>query len=167
MGITDLKEKMRIKNPLDLLKKIKEALLALLSGVPALLKGLFNLSPGTSDEDGQSRLPPQSRKIRLIVLGVAGVTVVLIVSIIIVVVINTTRLEGGEIPNVTTAISIPPEDFFFPSEPDFLPGFLPEREPRRFWSLEDIRQYWKVPENSDWWRGEIKSTVDKLMEGVP
>jgi len=56
---------------------------------------------------------------------------------------------------------------FYPLEPDFLPGFLPEREMRRFWTLDDIRPYWKAPGNSPWWMEEITSTVDSLMEGVP
>ena len=63
-------------------------------------------------------------------------------------------------------VSISVEDMFIPPEPDFLPEFIFEREKRRFWSLEDIRQYWKVPDSSDRWREEIKSAVDKLMEGI-
>jgi hypothetical protein len=65
------------------------------------------------------------------------------------------------------SLTIPMEELFIPAEPDFVPEFIFEREKRRFWSLEDIRQYWRVPDSSDRWREEIKSAVDKLMEGVP
>jgi len=59
------------------------------------------------------------------------------------------------------------EELFIPAEPDFVPEFIFEREKRRFWSLEDIRPYWKAPDSNDRWTEEIKSAVDKLMEGIP
>ena len=62
---------------------------------------------------------------------------------------------------------IPLEDIFLPAEPDFLPAFLFERQPRQVWTIEDIRPYWKIPEKTGLWQKEIKSAVDKLMEGVP
>ena len=62
---------------------------------------------------------------------------------------------------------IPPEELFIPTEPDFLPEFLLEREPRSSWSLDEIRPYWKNPGTPEFWQEEIKSAVDKLMEGVP
>jgi len=68
---------------------------------------------------------------------------------------------------VAGGLTIPVEELFIPAEPDFVPEFIFEREKRRFWSLEDIRQYWRTPDSSDRWREEIKSAVDKLMEGIP
>lgn len=62
---------------------------------------------------------------------------------------------------------IPSDELFSPAEPDFLPKFLLEREPRFSWSVEDIRPFWKNPANTGLWQGVIKSEVDKLMEGVP
>jgi len=62
---------------------------------------------------------------------------------------------------------IPPEELFIPAEPDFVPDFLLEREPRHFWSVEDIRPYWRVPANPEFWQGVIRSAVDELMENVP
>ena len=70
-------------------------------------------------------------------------------------------------PDMAVGPAIPAEDLFFPSEPDFLPAFILEREPRFSWSIEDIRPYWRNPEHTEKWREEIKSAVDKLMEGVP
>ena len=62
---------------------------------------------------------------------------------------------------------IPPEELFIPAEPDFVPDFLLEREPRHFWSVEDIRPYWRVPANPEFWQDLIRSAVDELMESVP
>ena len=62
---------------------------------------------------------------------------------------------------------IPQEELFSPTEPDFLPNFILEREPRNYWAVEDIRSFWKIPSDTGFWRREIKNTVDKLMEGVP
>lgn len=76
------------------------------------------------------------------------------------------RPASGLTPGVTAGFSIPIEELFFPVEPDFIPEFLLEREPRRFWSLEDIRQYWRVPGETELWRGEVRSAVDRIMEGV-
>lgn len=70
-------------------------------------------------------------------------------------------------PIGAAGFSIPAEDLFLPAEPDYVPEFILEREPRSSWSAEDIRPYWRSPANSEYWRGEIKSAVDKLMEGVP
>jgi len=64
-------------------------------------------------------------------------------------------------------LTIAMEELFIPAEPDFVPEFIFEREKRRFWSLEDIRLYWRTPDSSDRWREEIKLAVDKLMEGIP
>jgi len=64
-------------------------------------------------------------------------------------------------------ITIAADELFIPAEPDFVPEFIFEREKRRSWSLEDIRQYWRIPDASDRWVEEIKSAVDKLMEGIP
>ena len=171
MDLSGLKEKLRSFAPLELLKTLKEFLLALLSNIFSLPK-IFprrvsgGRSTGSFDEESEDRPSFFVRKKRFIVLGFAGLTVVLVSSIIIVTAIRAARPET-DLFSVASGLSIPAEEFFFPSEPDFLPGFLPEREPRRFWSLEDIRQYWKNPGNSDWWMEKIESTVDSIMEGVP
>ena len=163
MDFGKLIEKLRIESLLGLLIKVKDAVLALASEIITFPKSLPERLQDTFNE-AQADL---GRTRRIIVFVLAGVAVVMIFSIIITIVINTIRPEPEEALHVVIGVSIPSEDLFFPSEPDFVPDFLPEREPRRFWSLDEIRRYWKIPENSDWWRGEIKSTVDRLMEGVP
>ena len=109
------------------------------------------------------RLPGEKRRPFIIGLGGLGGLLVIILVVIIV--------KPGRGANSTSAMArafvIPQEELFIPSEPDFVPEFLLEREPRKDWQLEDIRKYWKSPEISGFWREEIKSAVDKLMEGVP
>jgi len=69
--------------------------------------------------------------------------------------------------DVSAGSGIPPEELFIPDEPDFLPDFLFEREPRRSWFIEDIRPYWIPPADHGFWQGIVRSTVDELMEAVP
>ena len=166
MDLAGLKEKLRSASPIELLKRIKEALFVLWSEAVSLPKRLFGRFSGSSGEAPQDESSPFARKKRLILFGLGGATVLLFGLVIAFVVANA-RPKGTGFSNVAAGLSIPIEEFFSPSEPDFLPGFLPEREPKRFWSLDDIRQYWKIPGNSDWWLEEIKSTVDSLMDGVP
>jgi len=86
---------------------------------------------------------------------------------------------------VKSTQAIPDDELFPPAEPDFLPDFLLEREPGKRWSVEDIDPYWKNPaagpaltasqtgrggageERVEWFRAEVKTAVDKLMDGVP
>jgi len=109
------------------------------------------------------RLPEEKRRPFMVGLGGLG-GIVLIMLIVIIV-------KPGRGANSTSAAArgfvIPQEELFLPPEPDFVPEFLLEREPRRAWQLEDIRPYWKPPETGGFWREEIKSAVDELMEGVP
>jgi hypothetical protein len=68
---------------------------------------------------------------------------------------------------MTTGPSIPADDLFIPGEPDFIPDYILGKEKRSFWSVEDLKPYWKTPGNHEFWRSEIKSEMDKLLEGVP
>ena len=170
MDLSGLKEKLRSLAPLELLKKLKEALLALWSKVFSLAKGLGGRFPGGrssgSSEEAQEEGPfPAARKKKLILFGLGGGAVV--VGLVIIIIAVNARPGRTGLSNIAPGLSIPAEELFFPPEPDFLPGFLPEREPRRFWTLDDIRQYWKTPGNSGWWMEGIKTTVDSIMEGVP
>jgi hypothetical protein len=172
MELADLKEKLRSAAPLDLLEKLKEALSAFCSNVISLIKGLpgrflGGRHSGPSNNVLREEASPSARKKRLILFGLGGAAVLLFGLIITFIIANAAKPKGTGLSNIAADLSIPSEEFFSPSEPDFLPGFLPEKEPRRFWSLEDIRQYWKAPGNSDWWMEAIKTTVDSLMEGVP
>jgi len=109
----------------------------------------------------------QTGKKKAVIFGVAGFAALFLILIIAILALNIGRSRESSANNLAAGPAIPSEDLFIPAEPDFLPQFLLEREPRRFWSIDDIRLYWKNPGDPDHWRGEIKSFVDKLMEGVP
>ena len=112
------------------------------------------------------RFPEEKR--RPIMFGTAGALVFFLV-IIIALSANSGRPERAAAPEMAVgpSIPIPIEELFLPAEPDFLPQFLLEREPRQFWSIEDIRPFWRNPGSPELWRREIHSAVDRLMEGVP
>jgi hypothetical protein len=83
------------------------------------------------------------------------------------------RAERGSAPSpgaaAVPAPDVPAEELFIPAEPDFLPAFLLEQEPRHAWSAGDVQPYWKNPgdANGELWREEIRRGVDAIMEGVP
>jgi|TergutMp193P3_1026864.scaffolds.fasta_scaffold03493_6 hypothetical protein len=161
MDFSNLKEKLRNLAPL------KEALLAIWSNVFSFAEGIAGRFFGGGSFNPSGEDDPRAGKKRLILLGLGGVTVLLLGLLIFIIVRNVSRSDRTGSSNIASGLSIPVEELFFPREPDFLPGFLPERERRRFWSLDDIRPYWKAPGNSVWWMEEITSTVDKFMEEVP
>ena len=103
---------------------------------------------------------------RPILLGLGAMTGVFIILLIGALLLNLGKTKQSAGPAMAAGPFIPPEELFLPEEPDFLPDYLLEREKRSSWSLEDIRLYWQKPENSELWREEVKSSVDKLMEGV-
>jgi hypothetical protein len=106
-------------------------------------------------------------KRRPILIGLGGMAVLFLVFVIIILAVNSRKPKANTVSGMAAGLGIPVEELFYPAEPDFLPDFIPEREPRSFWSLEDIRQYWKTPGEAALWREEIISAVDKLMEDVP
>ena len=109
----------------------------------------------------------QTGKRKAMIFAVAGFAALFLILIIAVLALNLGRPKESSARNLIAGPVIAQDELFIPAEPDFLPQFLFEREPRRFWSIDDIRPYWKNPGDPDHWRGEIKSFVDKLMEGVP
>jgi len=106
-------------------------------------------------------------KRRLMFFSIGGFALLFLILIISALVLNFGRPKDSSVQSLASGPPISTDELFIPAEPDFLPKFLPEREPRRFWSLDDIRPYWKTPGDSEQWRGEIREAVDKLMEGVP
>ena len=114
---------------------------------------------------GPGSVPEGKRRVMIFAIG--GFAALFLILIIAILALNFGGPKESSVQNLAAGPSVPSEDLFIPAEPDFLPQFLPEREPRRFWTLDDIRPYWKNPEDSGQWRGEIRSAVDKLMEGVP
>jgi len=168
MDLSGLKEKIS-----GFLEKIK--------GIPEKAKGLFDKSkePKTEVSEKQqffsvllTRLNnlfnsagPDKRKPLLIGFGaLAGIFLILVIAAG----LSSSKKRRTISPGaVSEGLTITMEELFIPAEPDFVPEFVFEREKRRFWSLEDIRPYWRIPDPGDRWREEIKSAVDKLMEGIP
>jgi hypothetical protein len=104
------------------------------------------------------------------VLFCLGGAVLLFILLIVVVPATKTGSSGGSGLSEAPGVFVPPEDFFMPQEPDFLPDRLLEREPRRPWTGEDIRPFWKDPADSalkEDWRSEMSRVIDELMESVP
>jgi hypothetical protein len=111
------------------------------------------------------RFEPEKRKPLLI--GSGSLICILLILIIAAGVSSSKKKRTISPEAAPEGLTIAVEELFIPAEPDFVPEFIFEREKRRFWSLEDIRPYWRTPDSSDRWREEMKSAVDKLMEGIP
>ena len=169
------------------LEKGKEAAKEFLGKIAVALKALVEPASGLRALFAEKIAPPVSRLYRqiaalltarfgsifpasgkktrqpIIVGGIAGFLLILIIVAI------ATSVGGREanIPLAAQSIhAIAPEELFIPDEPNFLPDFLLEREPRHFWSVDDIRPYWRTPGAQDFWQGIIRSTVEELMENV-
>jgi len=110
------------------------------------------------------RIPEGKRRPYLI--GIGGLGCLLLVMIV-AFLMTMGRQNRSSTAALAIGFVIPQEELFIPAEPDFVPEFIFEKQPKRSWSLEDIRLYWRKPEISEHWREEIKSSVDKLMEAVP
>jgi hypothetical protein len=157
MDLTRVKETAK-----ELLNKFAGALKEL----PAHRRKVFAYLTGKInffEEKYLGRFPKEKR--RFILLSFAGLFVILIALALLMV--NSGKPKEGSSPPMSAGFAIPDDELFIPGEPDFVPDFLPERESRLSWSLEEIRPYWRSPENAGLWRGEVKSAVDNLMEGVP
>ena len=111
------------------------------------------------------RVPSEKR--RILLFGFGGAVVFFFILVISVMAFNSRRPEKSVPPNVSAGTTAPVDDLFMPGEPDYLPEFLLERDPRRFWSLEDIGPYWKNPAEAGKWKNIARSAVDQLMETVP
>jgi len=110
--------------------------------------------------------PFPAEKKRPLIFVAGGLAALLLLIVITAAALNSRRPREGD--PVTRALHhIPPEELFIPAEPDFVPDFLLERDPRHFWSIEDIRPYWRIPANPEFWQDVIRSAVDELMESVP
>ena len=110
-------------------------------------------------------VPEEKRK--PLIIGVGGLAGLFIVLLIAAMAMNSGKKEKSRPSVMAAGLVIPHEELFIPEEPDFVPEFLFEREPRRSWSVDDISPFWKAPDTSGRWMEEIKAAVDKLMEGVP
>jgi len=167
------------------LKEIINGILGKISAIPEKAGGFFGKSNETSRTDKSlfdkikesfsvlvARIKDainnvESDKRKPLLIGFGALAFLFLILVIAAGVLSSKKRRTIPPDAVAGGLTIPVEELFIPAEPDFVPEFIFEREKRRFWSLEDIRQYWRIPDSSDRWREEIKSAVDKLMEGIP
>jgi hypothetical protein len=109
-----------------------------------------------------ARVPREKRRPLLLCLGGA-------VSVLICLVVILLAGSGREGVREAAEPAVPPEELFFPGEPDFVPSLLLEREPRRFWTPEDLAPFWKDPGDlgRDRWMKEMEQVIDTIMEEAP
>jgi len=176
MNLTKVIEKVKefLGKITETFKSLVAALGNLFAHLPGLLKpvrgkvaSFSERSPRSADKrsDGSNRFSGGKRRTLFFVLG--GLAALFLVLLIAAVAINSRGAKKSASVDMSAGLIVAPEELFPPAEPDFLPELILEREPRRSWSIEDIRPYWKNPENPGVWRDLIKSTVDELMESVP
>jgi hypothetical protein len=159
--------------PLDLLAKLKKpgaALGGFFRGLPGKFSSFFarvrekELPSGGLFRGNRKRL----------LIGVGAALAVLLLSLAAVLLITSRGSRAGPPPAEGRAgpvqgLRIPPEELFFPDEPDFIPGVLLEREPRDSWTAEDAAPYWQDPlkYGEEPWREQAESVIDELLERVP
>jgi hypothetical protein len=160
MDLSGIKEK--INGVFEKIKGIPKKSVSFFDKIrkPNFFSGIISRFKSILDRSGPDKKKP-------LMVGFGGLAVLVLVLVITIGVINSKKRRMISHEAVSEGLVIAAEELFIPSEPDFVPEYIFEREKRRFWSLEDIRQYWKIPDTSDRWREEIKSAVDKLMEGIP
>jgi hypothetical protein len=131
---------------------------------PGKLKGFLDEKAGPLADRLLARIPREKQKPFFFCLG--GIVVVLICLIVIILAAGVGRPEKKE---EAAELTIPSEELFFPGEPDFVPSLLFEREPRQFWTPDDIEPFWEDPEKlgRDQWLKEMELVIDKLVEDVP
>jgi len=135
-----------------------------INSIPDRIKESFSVLV-TRVKDAINNVGPDKKKPLLI--GFGALVVLFLILIIAAGISSSRKRQKASLDAVAGNLTIPIEELFIPAEPDFVPEFIFEREKRSFWSLEDIRPYWKIPDSGDRWLEEIKSAVDKLMEGIP
>ena len=158
--MTKLMEKIK-----EVLAQIKELALSLPGVINTALPRLLALKNGLREKLDTGYF--LSEKKRPLLIGLGGMIAILMVLLI---VITASRDRGGRADDSPAAIpvgfTISVEDLFFPSEPEFFPEFILEREPRSSWSIEDLRPHWRSPADIEIWRNQLRSSVDRLLEGV-
>ena len=111
------------------------------------------------------RIPQEKRRFFLLILG----GLVFFSICLTVVSITIGRRGPADSRAIIVDPGIPPEELFYPREPDFLPPLLLERDPHQPWTVENLELFWKNPKvlNEDKWRETASAAVDKLLDGVP
>ena len=80
------------------------------------------------------------------------------------------RENGSPAPQRISIISpIPPQELFYPEEPDYVPAVILGREQRSVWEAEDAAEYWQDPLmfGEEKWRERIEKAIDDLLERIP
>jgi hypothetical protein len=110
-------------------------------------------------------------RLALVCLGAFGVLLCLLVALG---AANYQRRHPKPAPpeplaDVFRPLPIPPEELFMPDEPDFLPEVLWEREPREFWTPEDVLPFWTDPLRGKRrvWEERVEGMIDELLERLP
>ena len=134
--------------------KIKEILFSLPGRIMEFIHNIL---------DRFHELDPKRKKTVIFTLGGFAILMVFVIILN----IASSGSDASASSNASFSFTISHEELFFPSEPDFIPEFLLEREPRVSWSLEDIRPYWRTPGDDDFWLEEINSIINSIMEGIP
>ena len=117
-----------------------------------------------------SRFPQEKRRSMLVASG--GLFALLLILLVTLLIASVSGPKKDAVADINSGPRIPLEELFLPEEPDFLPEYLLEKEPKSSWTVEEIRPYWNDPQvsapaNPKIWQEEVKSAVDKLMEAVP
>jgi hypothetical protein len=123
------------------------------------------------------RIPEEKRKL---VLLCSGGTVFLLIIITGIFLARAGRLGEGDGKDPLSAFgpepAIPGDELFLPGEPDFVPEFLLEKEPRHPWTARDLEPFWKDPlgegrglseSRRNLWREEMSAVLDEILEAVP
>lgn len=143
----------------ELLRKIKN----LVSAVPGFFRELAGKKPGTL----------------IICAGGAAALVALAVVVMVVLVKNGDREKTAAADSAERSLAgegarfrgppVPPEEWFLPDEPDFVPGVLLERERRSGWAAADAAPHWQDPlkNGEEPWRERVETAIDELLERVP
>ncbi|MDR2071417.1 MAG: hypothetical protein LBP81_08395 [Treponema sp.] len=109
-------------------------------------------------------------KAALIYLAVCAALLILCVTAIMMSVWGNTRTGSGQdLSEAFSPRAVPPEEFFLPDEPDFLPETIPERERRESWTTDDVQPFWQNPldEGTLVYTELMSKGIDDLMERVP
>jgi len=144
------------------------------AGVKAALYPFFHKAVEKGTELGKGlleRLPPEKRKpVLMVSIGACAVLVLVFAGIPLLTRDKPDERKPAAVGNAPARQGIiPPDDLFLPSEPDFIPGVMLEREQRTVWTAADAAPLWQDPlkNGEEPWRNRIEKTIDEIMESVP
>jgi len=109
---------------------------------------------------------PEDRR-RLFIFTLGGLVLLIICLTLVFIMMNGRHARAVELAGVPY-MAIPHDELFYPAEPDFLPELMYGREPRLYWTADDLLPFWidPGPGNEQQWRELASSVIDRLMENV-